>query len=507
MVDQIKAKNSGNIAFTITENLNLEDFRENSENTIISEDFLTEEKIIVRTRQPSFGSIIPHFSKNKVNASQPVTITQPAALQVPTALQASQKFESTVRSNRSIPRNTTVSYGQTTREGLKGNYSMTAFRQSSIELRQAPFELQLPASHATEMEAVMDKLEYEYPGTNVNVSQIYEKEGEVYLPTNQLSLIGTSLRYRNCSAAKNRFSDFVTGRKLSLIENKTPTEVKFVNRGQLEGDHACNIVEREMLKINKAEGGAVFMGKIEHELLGNKRKYLLPDEIGYTPGTAGAMALIDFIESDNASAIKVVFVENGSEALYAKGYNEEVVSRGYKNASNIDRETVQEKIAISGVDENIFLALNTNQIFNTGIAQNYDNFIALVNDKDIDCKTACKDLNRITYATTSRRNHAFSLGANLKTDTQAWRSFNLYEERAKGACDRAYQYVASMPDYSESYIDKEAKERVLGNMSDKPLSLEEAVLITKEESNLKSLKKHPKPLYGANLYGEHYKKK
>ncbi len=89
----------------------------------------------------------------------------------------------------------------------------------------------------------------------------------------------------------------------------------------------------------------------------------MPNEMGYTPDTAGAMDVMDMIEEDNASAIKSVFVQKDGEAFSAQGYNEEVITRSYKNASNIDREKVQEKVANSGVDENMFLAVNVNQIF------------------------------------------------------------------------------------------------------------------------------------------------
>lgn len=142
----------------------------------------------------------------------------------------------------------------------------------------------------------------------------------------------------------------------------------------------------------------------------------MPAEIGYTKGTAGAMGFLDFIENDNASAIQVVFNPKDAPALYAKGYNEEVVSGGYKNASSLDRAKVQEKISNSGVDENLFLAVNINQIFDSGIAKDFDDFIALVDDKNIQCKEACEHLNAITDRASLRRDHAFSLEANLNKD-------------------------------------------------------------------------------------------
>lgn len=198
----------------------------------------------------------------------------------------------------------------------------------------------------------------------------------------------------------------------------------------------------------------VFMGDSEHDLIGKAIKYLLPDEIGYTPQTGGAMTFIDCIENDNVSVIKVVFAQQDGDLFYTEGYNEEVVIRGYKNASHIDRERVQEKIERLGFGENLYLAVNVNQIFDTGMARDFDNFIQLVDDKQIDCKRACQDLNNITRKAAPRRAHAFSVGANLKEGTAALRSFNMYEQMAKGACERAYNYVSDMPGYSETYIDK-----------------------------------------------------
>lgn len=463
---------------------------------------MTEDNKVVRIQQPSFGSLIPHFSKNPVKASQPTSITQSVALQTPTPVQVSQKFESTVRPIRSTPQGTIMSYGQTTREGLKGNYSMVGFQQSNMELRRVPFELQLPAPHAIDLKTLVDKLFYEYPGVTLNVNQIYKKEGEVYLPTNQISLIGTSLQYRNCSAIKEEFSTFVEDRKLSPV-----AKLELANPSQIEGDHTKNVVQREMLKLGQEEAGVVFLGKDEHGLMGKHRNYSMPDEIGYTPGTAGAMDFIQFIDEDNASVIKVVSDLQGGEAFYANGFDEKVISEGYKNASNLDREIVQQKIADSGVDQNLFLAVNVNSIFDIGMAEDFDKFIELVDRNKIDCKRACADLNAIADRASSRRTHAHSVGANLKEDTSAWRSFNLYEERVKGACERAYKYVSGMPGYSETYIDKEVKEKFLGNTSDKPGSLEEALLITKNLSNLKSLKNHPAPLFGSRLYTKNYKRK
>lgn len=422
---------------------------------------MTEDNRIVRSRQPSFGSIIPHFSKNQVKASQPVPITQSVALQAPTPLQVFQKFESTVRPTRSTPRGTTMSYGQTTREGLKGNYSMVGFQQSNIELRRVPFELQLPAPHATDMNALIDKLEYEYPGVTLNVNQIYKKEGEVYLPTNQLSLIGTSLQYRDCTAVKQEFSSFVEGRKLSLVENQERTTLEFANPGQLEGDHTKNVVQRDMLKLMPGESGVVFMGKDEHALIGKKRNYSMPNEIGYTPGTAGAMDFIDFIEEDNASVIKIVFDQKNGEPFSAKGYDEEVVSRGYKNASSIDREKVQEKVANSGVDENLFLAVNVNKIFDVGIAQNFDEFIERVDDKNIDCKRACEDLNIITARAAPRREHAFSVGANLKKTHQLGETLICTKNALKELANELISMLLTCQDTRKRTSTKELKKNFL----------------------------------------------
>lgn len=47
------------------------------------------------------------------------------------------------------------------------------------------------------------------------------------------------------------------GRSLSLVDNKNPTPLKFINRSQLEGDHANNVVQRDMLKLNPRECGVV----------------------------------------------------------------------------------------------------------------------------------------------------------------------------------------------------------------------------------------------------------
>lgn len=65
MLDQIKAKSSGNVAYIATERFYLEDIQEKTENTVISENVLTENNKIVRIPQPSFGSVIPRFSKIK----------------------------------------------------------------------------------------------------------------------------------------------------------------------------------------------------------------------------------------------------------------------------------------------------------------------------------------------------------------------------------------------------------------------------------------------------------
>lgn len=123
-------------------------------------------------------------------------------------------------------------------------------------------------------------------------------------------------------------------RSLSLVDNKKSTPLEFINRGQLEGDHANNVVQRDMLKLNPRECGVVFMGDSEHDLIGKAINYLMPDEISYTPGTGGTMTFINCIENDNVSVIKVVFAQQDGDLFYTEGYNEEVVIRGYKNASN-----------------------------------------------------------------------------------------------------------------------------------------------------------------------------
>lgn len=507
VLDQIKAKDSVNVAFVNTEKLTLEDFREFSENTLISEDSLTKKNKIVRAPPPSFASIIPHYSKNKVNESPPVTKTQPAALQVPTALRASQRFESTARPTRSTPRGTTMSYGRTTREGLKGNYSMVRFQQSNIELRRVPFELQLPAPHATDLDAVVRKLEYQYPGVILNVKQIYTKKNGVYQPTTKLSLFGSCLQYRDRTGIKEEFSTFFKGRNLSLVDNEEALELELANPSQLEGDHTKNTVQLDVLNLKRHKAGVVFMGKKEHTLMGDKRNFLMRDEIGYTPGTAGAMDFIDFIEEDNASVIKVIFGEGDAERYSAQGYEEAEILRGYKNGSSIDRKQVQENIANWGIDENIFLAVNVNGMFDDVMTKNYDGFVDLILEKNTDCETACGVLNDITVKAAPRRRHAFSVGAHLKEGTTPWREFNKSEDRLKDACNRAYNLVADMTGYSEKYIDKEAKAQFFGETPDNPIPLEEAFLITKEKPNLESLEKHPQPLYSPRLLRPNRKRK
>lgn len=521
---------------------------------------------IVRTREPSFGSLIPYYSKNQVNANTlPITETQPTALQVSTPVRASQKFESTVRSTRAIPRNTTMTYGRTAREGLKGNYSVAAFRHSSIELQRVPFELNIPEFNATELEEVINKLEYEYPGTNVNVNRIYKKQDGVYVPTNEISLIGTNLRYRDCTKVKERFISFVNfsknqnlalvdgekvtvdGEKVTVddeevtvdgeevtgygeevtgygygeevtvdgeevtgygeeVTNQQSTPLKFVS-GRLQGEHPHNSMQRKALNLNKGECGSVFVNAREHNMLTKERNYSMPNEIGYTPGTAGAFDLIDFVEGDNKSVIKVIFNREDSEALRARGYTEENLIRGYGNAFNMDRETVKEQIENLGVNDNMFLALNVNELYNTQTADQYDNFIKLVNDKQVDCKTACKDLNRITNNARERRSHARSVGANLEQGSKASRSFNMSEQMATDACKRAYEYVAGMPGYDATDINQDIKASFFGNKSVDPISLEEAFVITKSKENLQSFQNPPKPLYGSKLYAKNTKRK
>ena len=69
-------------------------------------------------------------------------------------------------------------------------------------------------------------------------------------------------------------------------------------------------------------------------------------------------------------------------------------------------------------------------------------------------------------------------------------------------------YVAGMTGYSEKYIDNEAKEKFFNTTSKNPISLEEAFeVVTKHESNLKSLEKHPNALYGGRLYSKNHKRK
>lgn len=506
MLDQIKAKSSGNVAYIATERFYLEEVSEKTENTLISENVLTENNKIVQMPQPSFGSIIPRFSKNQVKASQPVPITQSVALQASTPRQGFQTFESTVRPTRSTPRNTTMSYGRITREGLKGNYSTVSFQQSNIELRRVPFELQLPAQHATDLDAVVRLLQYRYPGVILNVKQIYAKKNGVYQPTTQISLVGSSLQYRDRRAIKEEISAFCKGREFSVVENEKATKLELVNPSQLEGDHTKNTVQLNMLHLQRHKAGVVFMGKKEHTLMGEKRNFLMPGEIGYTPGTAGAMDFIDFIEEDNGSVIKVIF-GGDFEHYSAQGYEEEEILRGFKNASSIDREQVQERIAGWEVDENIFLAINVNSMFDDGMTKNYDGFVDLILDEGPDCKTACRILNEITIKAAPRRLHAFSVRAHLKEGTTAWREFNKTEDRLTHACERAYNLVAGMTGYSETYIDKAAKAKFLGETPDKPIPLEEAFQITTYESNLESLKNHPDPLYNPRLLRPNRKRK
>lgn len=64
-----------------------------------------------------------------------------------------------------------------------------------------------------------------------------------------------------------------------------------------------------------------------------------------------------------------------------------------------------------------------------------------------------------------------------------------------------------MTDYSETYIDNAAKDTFLGDRPENPITLEEAFLITKQESNLKSLEKHPDPLFNSRFLTRNHKRK
>jgi len=76
----------------------------------------------------------------------------------------------------------------------------------------------------------------------------------------------------------------------------------------------------------------------------------------------------------------------------------------------------------------------------------------------------------------------------------------------KGACNRAYEFVASMPGYKDTYINTKGKAEFLGETYDKPILLEEAFDITLNPLNLSSLKKAPSPIVGYNIFLKYRKK-
>ena len=248
------------------------------------------------------------------------------------------------------------------------------------------------------------------------------------------------------------------------------------------------------------------MGKEEHDEMGKKRNYLMPPGIGYTPGTGGAMELMDFIKADNDAAIRVVLNEGGVPCL-VRGYNYEEVCQAYSNASDSDRKLVQEQIANFGVDQNMFLALNATNMYADGQANDFQRFVDLVDENKIDCKKACQDLNRITARALPQRSHAFSVRDNLKEGTPAWINFKKHDDRSKAALELAHTYLSDLPGYSEKYIDKEVKEQFLGNGPDEIITLEEAFEITKEDGNLRSLEQKPRPLFGNRLYSKNQTRK
>jgi len=302
-------------------------------------------------------------------------------------------------------------YGEVARAGSKGNYSVATFRQSTLQLQRAKFEIQVPSADAI---TLMDALQKQFSSSIINITQVYKEKDGVYRPTNEITILGSSLVYTDCSDVKNRVSNFASDKNLV-----------FENVNQLEGDHPHSVIIRGLLDLDASKCGVVFMHTSDHKIIGDARDYSMPTGIGYTPGTGGALTLREYIEENNISVVKKFFAnDEKSEEIRAKGYSEEKVIQGYQNASVIDKKIVKERLDCLNLDQNTYLAINNNRIYNKVMANSFNLFIERLIERfgtedPVTCQKTCYELNKAVIAGQPRRNHAASVSSNLKTGTAA----------------------------------------------------------------------------------------
>ncbi|KAI9708673.1 MAG: hypothetical protein M1812_007938 [Candelaria pacifica] len=271
--------------------------------------------------------------------------------------------------------------------------------------------------------------------------------------------------------------------------------------GQIERDHVLNNVTRGLFDITDERAAAVFVERFLHTRIGDNRTYLVPDGLGYTPGTGGSLTLIDhFCEQD------MINIQQNSEnpkfANFLESVNltPEELQESYKKAFELDRLLVNNRMG-DDMDENVHLAMSQDTYLNKKTAEELNSLSdRLSRNKNQDGKAAARSVERILQAAQARRDHTHAVKNFVQEGTRAYHTIVKYENRALNA---AKELIAQV-EFMHGKVDPAVVARFESKTPSNILSPEQAYNEAAVSQGLKNLKNKPKTFAGPGRFIPNY---
>ena len=176
--------------------------------------------------------------------------------------------------------------------------------------------------------------------------------------------------------------------------------------------HGLVTLNQRIVNLTRTEAHALTLYAPEHFLMTKAREKgsLLPSGLEYTHGTGGVLKLIDGLGYETLNIVKNFF-QDSKDQFITKGYDHEVLEKGYKHGFAANREKVSERVA-DGVSGNIALAIGCDKVLNQTLEQDFNRLHDnTVRKTTISGSRAAADLDVFVLTATEVRAHTNTIRA------------------------------------------------------------------------------------------------
>jgi hypothetical protein len=418
-----------------------------------------------------------------------------------------QKKPLTLLQNRSLPRNTTLIGNRSKSSGIVtfGKTSLasdfdTNLANPSQEITKILVKGELRfdnLSPADCIDLLANDIATKFPGSNIRIRSTFDTINGILQEVNEITVSQTFSQFGRLDRIK---SDIIKGVK------QTDGTILFSSPEIYERDHVLNSVMREVFHIKRDRGAAVFIEKFLHDKIGEERTYVVPDEMGYTPGTGGSLVLIDhFCEQDKRIIDKICNKPEVTNFLTSTNSSPDELKSTYTGAFRLDQELIRDRMG-DNMNDNAHLAMSHATYLNEKTAEEFDSLSDRISQNpNLNIKEVGNSLGQILVQAQPRREHTHAVKALLKEGTPAYSEVKRCETRAVNAARELIMYVESRG----GIVNSTAKDNFLSETSSNLIAPDQAYTeATKNKvMGLENLKNPLKPLVGPTRFVPNYPKK